>query len=181
MHFIYSHPSLEQMRGHPQKVVDAIDEFGRTKKYLMNIGEYKSKTVVKLIKEVKPQVMVEMGAYVGYSAISFAAALREAGGKRYYSLEHNAEFAAVTTMLIDLAGLSDIVKVVIGDADDSIRRLHRSGELSHIDLLFLDHLKHLYTPDLKLCEELKLVGPGSVYAADNGMSQCRFRGTAANV
>ncbi|KAI0127282.1 putative O-methyltransferase [Xylariales sp. AK1849] len=167
LHFVYSHPALEEMRGNPQKVLDAIDEYGRTKKYLMNIGEYKSKTVVDLIKVQKPQTMVEVGAYVGYSAIAFAAALRDAGGKHYYSLEHNPEFGAVTAMLVDLAGLSDVVKIIIGKSSDGLKRLHKSGTVEHIDLLFLDHQKPLYTPDLKLCEELGLVGPGSVYAADN--------------
>ncbi|ETS75816.1 hypothetical protein PFICI_12760 [Pestalotiopsis fici W106-1] len=167
LHFIYSHPNLEQLRGNPQKVLDAIDEYGKTKKYLMNIGEYKSKTVVDLIAEVKPQVMVEIGAYVGYSAIAFAAAMKRAGGKRYYSLEHNPEFGAVTSSLVDLAGLGDIVTVVIGSSSDGLRRLHRDGVVEHIDLLFLDHQKPFYTPDLKLCEELGLVGYGSVYAADN--------------
>lgn len=156
------------MRGNPQAVLDAIDEFGRTKKYLMNIGEYKSKTVVDRIRQHRPETFVECGAYIGYSAVAFGAAVKEAGGKRYWSLEHNAEFAAVTTMLVDLAGLSDLVKVVVGDVSDSVTRLYQEKKLTKIDFLFLDHLKHMYTPDLKLCEELGLVGPGSVYAADNG-------------
>ncbi|KAK7750273.1 hypothetical protein SLS62_007790 [Diatrype stigma] len=168
LHFIYNHPKLEQMRGNPQRVLEAIDEYGRTQKYLMNIGKYKSKTVVDLIKREKPKVMVELGGYVGYSAIAFAAALREVDGKRYYSLEMNPEFGAVISMLVDLAGLRDLVTVVIGASSDSLRRLRKSGELSRIDLLFLDHYKPAYTADLKLCEELGLVGPGSVYAADNG-------------
>ncbi|KAK8076852.1 catechol O-methyltransferase [Apiospora saccharicola] len=151
----------------PQKVLDAIDEYGRTQKYLMNIGEYKSKTVVELIQKEKPQVMLELGGYVGYSAIAFGAAVREAGGKRYFSLEKSPEFGAVIAMLVDLAGLSDVVKVIVGSSSDSLRRLHKTGQLKHIDLLFLDHYKPLYTEDLKLCEELELVGPGSVYAADN--------------
>ena len=33
--------------------------------------------------------------------------------------------------------------------------------------MFLDHYKPAYTTDLKLCEELELIGPGSVLAADN--------------
>lgn len=169
---MYSHPKLEELRGHPQKVLDAIDEYGRTQKYLMNIGEYKSKTVVDLIRKEKPQIMLELGGYVGYSAIAFGAAVKEAGGKRYFSLEKSPEFGAVIAMLVDLAGLSDVVKVVVGSSSDSLRRLHKTGQLQHIDLLFLDHYKPLYTEDLKLCEELELVGPGSVYAADNG--ECSF-------
>ena len=34
-------------------------------------------------------------------------------------------------------------------------------------MLFLDHIKPAYLPDLKLCEELRLVTVGSVLAADN--------------
>jgi len=33
--------------------------------------------------------------------------------------------------------------------------------------MFLDHLKPLYMPDLKLCESLGLVREGTVLAADN--------------
>ncbi|CAN8097339.1 unnamed protein product [Discula destructiva] len=167
LHFMYNHPKLAEIRGNPQKVLEAIDEYGRTKKYLMNIGEYKSGIVTNLIQEVKPQVMVELGGYCGYSAIAFGAALREAGGQRYYSLEYNPEFGAVISSLVDLAGLRDVVKVEIGASSSSLRRLYADGQLKKIDLLFLDHVKPLYTPDLKLCEELGLIGPGSVLAADN--------------
>lgn len=149
------------------KVLAAVDEFARTKKYLMNVGEDKGKIVADLIAEVKPQVMVELGGYIGYSCILFGDAVKRAGGKRYFSLERNPEFAAVIASLVDLAGLSDVVKVVVGSSDVSIKRLHSSGTVTHIDLMFLDHYKPAYTTDLKLCEELKLITPGSVLAADN--------------
>jgi catechol O-methyltransferase len=189
LHFVYSHPKLGSIRGSPESVLDAIDEYARTRKYLMNVGEDKGRIVCDLIAEVKPKTMVcpsssaasiprsrelidgriqvELGGYVGYSSILFGAAVRAAGGSRYYSLEMNPEFAAVIMVLVDLAGLSDVVKVIIGPSDVSIARLYESGALSHIDLLFLDHYKPAYTTDLKLCEELKLVTPGSVLAADN--------------
>lgn len=93
--------------------------------------------------------------------------MRQAGGSRYWSLERNPEFAAVITSLVDLAGLGDVVKVVVGPSDVSLRRLHALGTLSNIDLMFLDHYKPAYLYDLKLCEQLQLVGPGSVLAADN--------------
>ena len=93
--------------------------------------------------------------------------MRQAGGQRYFSLERNAEFAAVIMSLVDLAGLSDIVKVVVGSSADSIKRLHASGALTQVDLMFLDHYKPAYTTDLKLCEHLRLVIPGTVLAADN--------------
>jgi catechol O-methyltransferase len=133
----------------------------------MNIGAYKSGTVVDLIKSVRPKVMVELGGYVGYSAIAFGAALRDAGGKEFWSLERSPEFGAVIGSLVDLAGLRDVVKVEVGTSDASLRRLHSNGTLKKIDLLFLDHWKPAYVTDLKLCEELGMVGPGSMLAADN--------------
>ena len=93
--------------------------------------------------------------------------MRRAGGRRYFSLERNPEFAAVIMSLVDLAGLSDTVRVVVGSSADSIKRLHANGDLTRIDLMFLDHYKPAYTTDLKLCEHLKLVTPGTVLAADN--------------
>lgn len=167
MHFVYGKPDIEEIRNNPQKVLAAIDEFARTKKYLMNVGEDKGKIVSDLISQVKPQVMVELGGYIGYSCILFGNAVREAGGSRYFSLERNPEFAAVIASLADLAGLSDTIKVVVGSSDASIRRLHSTGALKRIDLMFLDHYKPAYTTDLKLCEELGLVTVGSVLAADN--------------
>jgi catechol O-methyltransferase len=133
----------------------------------MNVGPDKGKIVCDLIAEVKPEIMVELGGYIGYSGILFGDAVRKAGGKRYYSLERNPEFAAVITSLVDLGGLSDIVKVHVGPSDQSITRLHDEGTLTRIDLMFLDHYKPAYTNDVKLCEHLRLIRPGSVLAADN--------------
>jgi catechol O-methyltransferase len=83
----------------------------------MNVGEDKGGIVTDLIAEVKSRTMVELGGYVGYSCILFGDAVRKAGGKRYISLERSPEFAAVVASLVDLAGLSDIVKVVVGSSD----------------------------------------------------------------
>lgn len=58
LHFVYSHKDIESIRGSPANVLAAIDEYGRTKKYLMNVGEDKGKIVTDLIAEVKPKTMV---------------------------------------------------------------------------------------------------------------------------
>lgn len=168
LHFVHRHPSIADIRGSPTRVLEVIDEFG-LEKFMMNVGYDKGKIVTDLIAKVKPQVMVELGGYVGYSALLFGDALRKAGGKRYFSLERNPEFAAVIMSLVDLAGLSDIVKVVVGASGDSINRLSVNG-LEHIDLLFLDHHKPAYLTDLKLCEDLGLIKHGSFLAADNVIS-----------
>lgn len=146
-------------------MVAAIDEYARTKKYLMNVGSDKGRIVSELISEVKPKTLVELGGYVGYSSILFGDAFRSAGGQRYYTLEHNPEFGAVIGSLVDLAGLSDIVKVVVGDSGASLERMHREQGLKRIDLLFIDHTQ--FERDIKLAERLGMISEGSVVAADN--------------
>jgi catechol O-methyltransferase len=58
LHFIYNKTDIGEIRGKPERVLAAIDEFARTKKYLMNVGEDKGRIVTDVIKEVKPKVMV---------------------------------------------------------------------------------------------------------------------------
>ncbi len=58
LHFVYSKPDIDSLRGSPEAVLAAIDEYGRVKNYLMNVGEAKGKIVTDLIAEVKPQTMV---------------------------------------------------------------------------------------------------------------------------
>lgn len=72
--------------------------------------------------------------------------------------------------LISLAGLTDIVEVIVGASAHTLQRLHDESILAPggIDLLFLDHLEELYVPDVKLCEELGFLDrPGTLVAADN--------------
>lgn len=59
LHFVYAQPDIDEIRGSPERVLAAIDGFGRKKKYLMNVGEDKGKIVTDLIAEVKPKVMVQ--------------------------------------------------------------------------------------------------------------------------
>lgn len=105
---------------------------------------------------------------MGYSCILFAEACCKAGGKQYISIERDPVFGAVMSSLVDLAGLNHFIKVLIGPSEASIRRLAYGGWFPHrIDMLFLDHYKPAYKADLKLCEELRLISPGSVLVADN--------------
>jgi catechol O-methyltransferase len=159
--------SKPNVQGSPSAVLKAIDEFGRTKKYLMNVGEDKGRIVTDLIHEAKPEIMLELGGYCGYSTILFANAQRAAGGKRYYSLERSPKFAKVIKTLVGIAGLSDFVEMVVGPSNEGIRILLVAGKVKKIDMMFLDHYKPAYTTDLKLCESLGLIQKGTILAADN--------------
>lgn len=134
----------------------------------MNIGPIKGDLISSLIAKRKPAVIVELGGYVGYSAIRFGDALRRAGGKQYLSLEINSGYAAIASKLVELAGLNDIVRIIVAPAHLSLARLVHDHVIDHIEFLFLDHFKDRYLPDLWLIERLGLLKPGkSVIVADN--------------
>jgi catechol O-methyltransferase len=166
LHFIYGQPNIDDIRGHPQKVLDLMDQFEEDY-HMMTVGGPKGRIVKDLIAETKPKTMIELGCYVGYSAIMFGDAVRQNGGERYLSLELNPEWAAVANMLIELAGLRDFVRIIIGRSDVSLDKLIKSGEIKKIELMFIDHYKPAYTTDVKLCEYLGVIQPGTVLAADN--------------
>lgn len=60
LHFVYSRPNISKIRGSPEGVLAAIDEYARTKKYLMNVGEDKGRIVSDLIAQTKPRLMVRV-------------------------------------------------------------------------------------------------------------------------
>jgi catechol O-methyltransferase len=169
LEYVYGLSNIDELRGNPAAILAAIEERAKTV-HFMHIGQDKGKYIKDIINEKKPSIMVEFGGYCGYSAVMFGDAVRKAGaGKqvKYYSLEFSPLFAAIGRSMVDLAGLSDIVKVVVGPASHSLERLHKGGVLKEIDVLFIDHEKSLYVSDLKTAESLSLLPIGAVIAADN--------------
>ncbi|TIA77328.1 hypothetical protein D6C76_04856 [Aureobasidium pullulans] len=71
----------------PSSVATAIDSFGFSNQYLMTIGPRKATLLTSLITSRKPKIMVELGGYIGYSAVVLGAAVKAAGGEKYISIE----------------------------------------------------------------------------------------------
>jgi catechol O-methyltransferase len=81
-------------------------------------------------------------------------------------------FAAVACSLVDLAGLRDLVRVIVGTGADGIEIVAKEGtfqgERAQLGMIFLDHHKPSYeshdigTSDLELYEHLGLVGSETV-------------------
>ncbi|KAJ6287536.1 S-adenosyl-L-methionine-dependent methyltransferase, partial [Bipolaris maydis] len=174
--YVYSRPDLEQIRGNPDAVCNAIDDFAATiPRGLMTIGAEKREFITNLLTaaEPAPTLFLEFGSYVGYSAICLASAMvaRAGAGQRvrYVSFEKNPIIAAVAASLADLAGLRDVVTIHVGSASESLARLVKEGTVpkSSVDFMLLDHWKDFYISDLQLCEKLSLLKSGTVVLADN--------------
>ena len=133
----------------------------------MNVGREKGRVVTDLITKNKPDTMLELGCYIGYSTILFASTLKQNGGTQFISFEREPGYANVARALVDLAGLSDIVRFVVGSSSKSLIAEYGAGRLSKADMIFLDHYKPAYVRDLKICESLGLVCEGTILAADN--------------
>jgi catechol O-methyltransferase len=83
-------------------------------------------------------------------------------------MEINPVNAAIANQLVELAGLRDIVTVLVAPSHKSIARLVKENEIDSIEFLFVDHWKDRYLYNLWLIESLGLLKPGvSVIAADN--------------
>ena len=147
--------------GDPESVLAALDRFGRERSFLMNVGDRKGEILDAEVRGKRPARALEIGAFCGYSAVRIARLLREWGG-RLISLEASAENAAVSRAMLELAGLSGFVEVRHAKAEEAIPTLG-----APFDLVFIDHWKDLYLPDLKRLEEHALLRPGSVVVADN--------------
>jgi len=121
-----------------------------------------------------PKTLVELGTYIGNSAVGWGHMLSQLHPNataresvKVYAVELNAEFAGMARDLVRLAGLSDVVTVLQGASADHLRGLRGEHGVDTIDVLFLDHWKDCYLPDLRLCEDLGLLRVGTLVLADN--------------
>lgn len=139
----------------------AMDHYAREIAFLINIGPDKGDLVREVFDRVPEGARVlELGAFVGYSAILFGTKVGESG--RVVSLEIGEEHAEASRRNVAHAGLADRVEIILGDSGESIPNLE-----GPFDIVFLDHWKDLYKRDLQAIEQHGLLRAGSVVVADN--------------
>lgn len=126
--------------------------------HLPIVGRAKARIIRRLIDRHRPKRALEIGSFLGYSAILIAGSL-PAGG-RLTCVEVNEFLAWLVSANAKAAGLGGRVKVVTGDALRAIPLLPGRFDFALIDAAkddYLDYLRQL---------EPKLV-PGAVIVADN--------------
>jgi catechol O-methyltransferase len=151
-------------------VIRVIDEFGRHNSFLINVGEEKGGILDGAVDRVRPGRLLELGTYCGYSALRTVR--RMPAGAHLYSVEFNASNAEIARRIFTHAGVDDRVTVVVGtlgDGGDTLKRLREEHGLGRgsVDLVFLDHDKDAYLPDLHRILAEGWLHPGSVVVADN--------------
>lgn len=156
-----AHVAARAPAGDPAATLATIDEFARTQRWLMNVGPIKGTVLREAVQRYRPQRVLEIGAYCGYSAVLIGASITVWDG-HLISIERSRRFAAVARGIVAHAGLADTVDLRIGTLSEHLDKL---GE--PFDLVFLDHWKDEYLADLRRLEKAGLVRAGSVIVADN--------------
>ena len=156
--------------GDVDDAIRAVDEFCYGRSFMMNVGDEKGALLDAAIRRVRPDRLLELGTYCGYSALRTARAMPEQA--RLYSIEFIAENAAIARRLLDHAGVGERVTVIVGalgDGGDTIGTLENEHGFAQgsVDFVFLDHDKKAYLPDLERIRARGWLRPGAVVVADN--------------
>lgn len=143
-------------------LLNELYEFGRQQGGMWNVGPEGGELLAWLVRLLKAQRVLEIGASNGYSAIWIARALSDTGGEMV-SLELDPVKAEMARANLKRAGLESLVTVVEGPALATLQVLG-----GPFDLVFVDADKHHY-PDY-LAAVRPLVAEGSIIVADNIIS-----------
>lgn len=106
--------------------------------------------------------ILEVGTLGGYSTLCMARALPVGG--RLVTLEADPRHAMVARETFEASGLNDTIRLIEGDARETLAALARVGE-APFDMVFLDADKA--DSAVYLERLMPLVRPGSVIVADN--------------
>ena len=160
----------------PQSVLNTIDSFvSENSTFLMNVGPEKGKLLAEAIKDHKPLNTLELGSFLGYSAIIIAMSLPEAGS--LVSVDHDKDAVNASKEIVKYAGLENKVHFINSTSDEAINALKES-----FDFIFIDHEKNRYYSDLLLIENLNLINKGGIVFADNvGIFEDKMRDYFAHV
>jgi predicted O-methyltransferase YrrM len=121
-------------------------------------GPIQGKLLEMVSRMIKPQRILEIGTFTGYSAICLAYGLREGG--RLFTIDSNQEMTHIASKYFMEAGLQDSILTFTGSALDIIPELKES-----FDLVFIDAAKEEYPEYYNLV--INIINPGGYIIADN--------------
>ncbi len=121
-------------------------------------GHEQGRLLAMISRMVKPDRILEIGTFTGYSAICLAEGLNENG--RLYTIEQNDEIADMASSFFEKAGLTDKISLYVGDALEIIPTFD-----IRFDLVFIDAAKKQYLEYYHAVFDK--VNPGGYILADN--------------
>jgi predicted O-methyltransferase YrrM len=142
-----------------QTVIDDVEKACLDRTVCM-IGRKKAERLAELVRQTKPERVVECGTAIGYSGLWIARELKAAGRGKLITVEINPDRAKQAEANFRRAGLEEYVTIRVGDARKVVEKID-----GPIDFLFVDCGYSNYHPILVTLE--KKLRPGAVVVADN--------------
>ena len=124
----------------------------------MASGHLQGRLLKMLVRMVRPERILEVGTFSGYSAICMAEGLGDGG--LVYTYEIDDELEDFTRPWIEGSSVADKIRFIIGDA---VKEAPRLGV--EFDMVFLDGDKRTYIEAYEMA--LKVLRPGGFILADN--------------
>lgn len=121
-------------------------------------GHYQGRLLALLSKMVRPERILEIGTYTGYSALCLAEGLQPGG--KLITIDRNEELQFISDKYFRQAGLKEQIKPLIGHALEVIPTLDEV-----FDLVFIDADKGNYIAYFELV--IDKMKPGSILLSDN--------------
>lgn len=129
------------------------------------VGPETGKLLHGLVRVTAPEVLVEIGTSVGYSALWMASALEKNKRGRVWTIESHQERFERAQANIAEAGMEDWIVQVKGHAPEIFAELRLPGL---VDFAFLDATKMEHQSYLDVL--LPILAPGAILAVDNVQS-----------
>lgn len=121
-------------------------------------GHLQGKILEMISKMIRPESILEIGTYTGYSAICLAQGLTDSG--KLHTIEVNDELESFIRHYIEKSGLANKIELHIGNAIEIMPNIDKE-----FDLIFIDGDKRQYLDYYKIAFEK--VKKGGFILADN--------------
>lgn len=169
-------------------ILKLIDDYCFQRHWMMHVGPEKRNIIQSKLQSAihdfvnKPDsddsnqfIVVELGTYCGYSAISIGLCLEKARLEypdkvfKMYSFDVDAHYSSIANQLIKIAQLDNTVHTVLLKEEDSASNWFnaKNNVINTANFLFLDHDKSRYTQDITSFENAGLLKKDSIVIADN--------------
>lgn len=129
----------------------------------MQIAPEQGQFLAFLVQLIGATKALEVGVFMGYSALAVALALPPEG--QLIACEVNPEYATIAQAHWQLAGVANKIKLHLAPALDTLERLLTEGQANSFDFAFIDADKSNY--DAYYERALALLRPGGLLAIDN--------------
>ena len=148
-------------KNNPKSILQTIDNFVlESGQFLMNVGPEKGEILRDNLVKSKPNNVIELGTFIGYSAVLISSTIGEKS--KLTSIDSDSHSIEIAKELINFAGLDDKVNLMHGSAEEIIPELNFNA-----DFVFIDHAKKKYLSDLKLLETEEIIFKNCTVFADN--------------